>query len=57
MRGLVAGSQIISTALVGAGIGAGIGAAIGAVAILGLIGLFAGFAGGIALVRARFRDL
>lgn len=57
MRGLVAGTQIISTALVGGGIGAGIGAAACAVAILGLIGLFAGFAGGIALVRARFRDL
>jgi hypothetical protein len=39
------------------GLGLGVGALAGAPVLIGLVGLFAGFAVGIVLVVNRFRDL
>jgi len=56
-RGAVAGSILIAAILLCAGIGLGAGALVGAPVPLLLVGLGVGFAAGIALVRAHFRDL
>jgi hypothetical protein len=53
----LAGFMLVVTALLCAGAGAGIGAALGSPALLGIIGLLAGFGLGIALVYKRFRDI
>jgi len=57
MRGAVAGSLLIATALLCAAIGLGIGALVGAPALLGIVGVLIGFGVGVWLVIARFRDL
>jgi len=56
-RGVVAGSLLLAPMILGAAVGFGIGSAIGAVALLTILGLFVGLAGGFALVISRFRDL
>ena len=56
-RGVVAGSLLLAPMILGAAVGFGIGSAVGAVALLTILGLFAGLAGGFALVISRFRDL
>jgi hypothetical protein len=53
----LAGFMLVVTALLCGGAGAGIGAALGSPALLGIIGLFAGFGLGFALVYKRFRDI
>ena len=53
----LAGFMLVVTALLCAWVGAGIGAALGSPALLGIVGLFAGFGLGIALVYKRFRDI
>jgi hypothetical protein len=53
----VAGSLIVATIVVCAGIGFGAGGLIGWAVPLGIAGLFAGVAAGLALVITRFRDL
>ncbi len=57
MRGAVAGSLLLGATLLCAAVGLGVGALAGAPAPLGIVGLFIGFAVGIRLVIARFRDL
>jgi len=57
MRGAVAGSLLLATALLCAGVGVGLGALVGAPALLGIVGVFVGFGLGIRLVIARYRDL
>ncbi len=57
LRGAVAGSLLLGAVLACAGVGLGIGALLGAPVPLALVGLFAGFGVGFALVRVRFRDL
>ena len=52
-----AGVTLLTMIVLGAGIGAGLGALTGWLAPLVLIGTGAGFAGGIGLVYARYRDL
>jgi hypothetical protein len=52
-----AGAYLIASMLLCGGIGFGIGSLISLAAPLGIAGLFAGFAGGMALVYARFRRL
>jgi hypothetical protein len=54
---VVAGSLILASIIFCAGIGFGAGALIGVPVPLGIAGLFAGVAVGIALVITRFRDL
>ena len=54
---VVAGSLIVATIIVCAAIGFGLGALVGLAVPLGIAGLFAGVAGGLALVITRFRDL
>lgn len=56
-RGVVAGSLLVTTIVLGGGLGFGIGALIGVPVVLGLLGLFAGLVAGFVLVHARFRDL
>ena len=56
-RGIVAGSLLVAPMILGALVGFGVGSLIGAVALLTILGLFAGLAGGFALVISRFRDL
>jgi F0F1-type ATP synthase assembly protein I len=56
-QGAMAGMLLLSGVVLGTLIGAGLGALIGAVALMLIIGLFAGFAIGIWAVIARFRDL
>ena len=53
----LAGFMLVVTAVLCAGAGAGIGAALGSPALLGIIGLFAGFGLGFALVYNRFKDI
>jgi hypothetical protein len=53
----LAGFMLVVTALLCAGAGAGIGAALGVPALLGILGLFAGFGLGFALVYHRFKDI
>ena len=57
MRGAVAGSLLLAAIVLGAVIGYGIGAAVGAAVPLGIVGVFAGAAGGIVMVARRFSDL
>jgi hypothetical protein len=57
MRGAVAGSLLVATIVLCAAVGFGLGALVGATVLLGLVGLFAGVAIGIALVIRRFGDL
>jgi hypothetical protein len=52
-----AGLFVVVAMIVGAAVGYGLGSLVGLAVPLGLIGLFAGLAGGFALVYARFRDL
>jgi len=54
---VAAGSLIVATIVVCAGLGFGVGALVGLSVPLGLAGLFAGVAAGLALVITRFRDL
>jgi hypothetical protein len=56
-RGAAAGMLIVATILLCAAIGFGLGALIGAPVALGLVGVFAGLFGGLALVINRFRDI
>ena len=53
----VAGSLIVATIVLCAGFGFGLGALVGLAVPLGIVGLFAGVAAGLALVITRFRDL
>jgi hypothetical protein len=53
----LAGFMLVVTALLCGGAGAGIGAALGVPALLGILGLFAGFGLGFALVYHRFKDI
>lgn len=57
MRGMAAGMLLLSGIVLGALIGLAIGALVGATAPLLGVGLFLGFAGGMAAVIVRFRDL
>jgi hypothetical protein len=52
-----AGGLLLGMIVLGAAIGAGLGALTGWLAPLVLIGAAVGFAGGIALVYTRYRDL
>ncbi|MEA2348248.1 MAG: hypothetical protein QOG62_2035 [Thermoleophilaceae bacterium] len=52
-----AGVTLLTMIVLGAGVGAGLGALTGWLAPLVLIGTVAGFAGGIALVYTRYKDL
>jgi hypothetical protein len=54
---ITAGSLIVASIILCAGIGFGIGALVGLPVPLGIAGLFAGVAVGLALVITRFRDL
>jgi len=54
---VAAGSLLVATVVLCAAIGFGIGSLIGFAVPLGLLGLFAGVAAGLALVITRFRDL
>ena len=54
---VVAGSLIVATIVLCAGIGFRLGALVGLAVPLGIVGLFAGVAAGLALVITRFRDL
>jgi hypothetical protein len=54
---VAAGSLLVATVVLCAAIGFGIGSLIGFAVPLGLVGLFAGVAAGLALVITRFRDL
>ena len=47
--------MVIGAMIAGAATGYGLGSLVGLAVALGLIGLFAGLAGGFALVYARFR--
>jgi Putative F0F1-ATPase subunit Ca2+/Mg2+ transporter len=52
-----AGLSVVVAMIAGAGVGYGLGSLVGLAVPLGLIGLFAGLAGGFALVYARFRHV
>ena len=52
-----AGLSMVAAMIAGAAAGYGLGSLVGLAIPLGLIGLFAGLAGGFALVYARFRRL
>ena len=52
-----AGAYLVASMVLCGAIGFGIGSLISAAVPLGIAGLFAGFAGGMALVYARFRRL
>ncbi len=52
-----AGLSLVVAMIAGAAIGYGLGSPLGISIPLGLIGLFAGLAGGLALVYARFKRL
>jgi hypothetical protein len=54
---VIAGSLLIATLLLCTAIAAGIGSLVGAVVPLGIVGLFVGFAAGIAVVINRFHDV
>jgi hypothetical protein len=54
---VVAGSLIVATIILCAAVGFGLGALVGLAVPLGIVGLFAGVAAGLALVITRFRDL
>ena len=53
----LAGFMLVLTAVLCAGAGVAIGAALGIPALLGILGLFVGFALGFALVYNRFKDI
>ena len=55
--GATAGFLLVATVVLCAGIGAGIGALLDAVAPLLILGTFAGFGAGFALVYSRYRTL
>lgn len=57
MRGLAAGTLLLSGIVLGALVGLGIGALVGAAAPLLGVGVLLGFVAGIAAVIVRFRDL
>lgn len=52
-----AGLTLVGAMLLFAALGFGVGKIVGAPVPVGLVGLFAGAVVGVALVRARFRDL
>jgi hypothetical protein len=52
-----AGLSLVGAMIAGAAAGYGLGSLVGLAVPLGLIGLFAGLAGGFALVYARFKHL
>jgi hypothetical protein len=52
-----AGLSLVGAMIVGAVAGYGLGSLLGLAVPLGLVGLFAGLAGGMAVVYARFRKL
>jgi hypothetical protein len=52
-----AGLSVVAAMIAGAAAGYGLGSLVGLAVPLGLIGLFAGLAGGFALVYARFKNL
>jgi len=52
-----AGAYLLASMLLCGGIGFGIGSLMSLAAPLGIAGLFVGFAGGMALVYVRFRQL
>lgn len=52
-----AGLTVVAAMVIGACAGYGIGSLVELAVPLGLVGLFAGIAGGFALVYARFRDV
>jgi hypothetical protein len=52
-----AGLTVVAVMVIGACAGYGIGSLVELAVPLGLVGLFAGIAGGFALVYARFRDV
>ena len=54
---VTAGSTIVASIILCAAIGFGLGALVGWAVPLGIAGLFAGVAAGLALVITRFRDL
>jgi len=54
---ITAGSLIVASIILCAAIGFGVGALVGLAVPLGIAGLFAGVAVGLALVITRFRDL
>jgi hypothetical protein len=54
---VAAGSLVVATLVSCAVIGFGIGSLVGLAVPLGIAGLFAGVAAGLALVITRFRDL
>jgi hypothetical protein len=56
-RGAAAGSLLVAAILLCGAVGAGIGALFGAALPLGIVGVFAGFAAGFALVYNRFKDI
>ena len=55
--GATAGFLLLSTVLLCAGVGAGLGALVGAVTPLVILGTFAGFGAGFAIVYSRYRTL
>jgi hypothetical protein len=55
--GAVAGFLLVATVILCIGAGVGIGALIGAIGPLAIIGTFAGFGAGFALVYSRYRTL
>jgi hypothetical protein len=52
---VVAGSLLVATVVLCSAIGFGVGALVGWAVPLGITGVFAGFAAGLALVITRFR--
>jgi hypothetical protein len=54
---VAAGSLVVATIVLCAAVGFGLGSLFGWGVPLGIAGLFAGVAGGLALVITRFRDL
>jgi hypothetical protein len=52
-----AGMSLVGVMVAGAVVGYGLGSLVGLAVPLGLLGLFAGVVGGLALVYARFRRL
>jgi hypothetical protein len=53
----VAGFLLLSVVVLCIGVGAGVGALLGSIAPFAILGTFAGFAAGIALVHSRYRTL
>jgi F0F1-type ATP synthase assembly protein I len=52
-----AGITLVSGIIAGTAVGAGLGALVGLTIPLGIVGLFCGLGGGLALVYARFKNV